>query len=111
MATQRVRSDLVASRKATGTRRAYAPNMPDELTKVLDVYSRLFGLSLSQRQLLHHAVLGTHGPALAVAMRIKNAELDALLKLFRARTGRALDQAAKEVNGVIRTRSSRPHPR
>ena len=83
-------------------------HMDPELRATLDAYARRYGLSPSQKVLLQHAVNGLRGSQLAAAMGSTVGELGLLESLFRGRTGRTLQMAVKEIDGVVRQRSSRP---
>lgn len=81
------------------------------LRSTLDAYARRHGLSPTQRLLLEHAASGLHGPKLAGALGTTIGELATLERLFEGRTRRTLQRAVREIDAIIRQRSSHPPSR
>lgn len=81
------------------------------LRSTLDAYARRYGLSPTQRLLLEHAASGLQGPKLAGALGTSVGELAILERLFQGRTGRTVQRAVREVDAIIRQRSSHPPAR
>ena len=82
--------------------------MDSDIRVTIDSYARRYGLSPTQRLLLAHAVSGLEGPQLAAALGASVGELKLLESLFTQRTGRGVRTAVREIEAIIRSRSSRP---